>query len=211
MQSKATTVEQYIAELPADRRAAIQAVREVILKNLDKGYVERMSYGMIGYAIPHSIYPHGYHCDPKQPLPFAGLASQKQHMSMHLMSLYEGWNEQDAAGKHTRWFKEAWAKAGKKLDMGKACIRFKQLDDVPLEVVGEAIRRTPVKTYIEFYEAALRDMGKTPDGKKIPGGKPASARPRSAKADAAKPTRAKKKIAKKAAKKTAKKTRTRSR
>jgi hypothetical protein len=88
MQSKATTVEQYLAELPADRRAAIQAVRQVILKNLDKDYREGMGYGMIGYCVPHTVFPAGYHCDPKQPLPFAGLASQKNYMSVYLMGLY---------------------------------------------------------------------------------------------------------------------------
>src|SRR5580700_2777009 len=91
MQSKATTVERYLAELPPDRRAAVSAVREVILSNLDAGYAEGMQYGMIGYYVPHSIFPAGYRCDPKQPLPFAHLASQKNYMSLYLMCLYGGW------------------------------------------------------------------------------------------------------------------------
>src|SRR5262245_46375556 len=138
MISKAKTVAEYLASLPPDRRTAIEAVRKVILKNLDKDYEEGMQYGMIGYYVPHRIFPQGYHCDPKQPLNFAGLASQKNHMALYLMCYYN--NE--------TWLREAWAKTGKKLDMGKACIRFKKLDDLPLEVIGEAIHRIPAKKYI---------------------------------------------------------------
>lgn len=154
MQSKAATVEQYLAELPADRRDALQAVRMVILKNLDKNYAEGMGYGMMGYHIPHSIYPAGYHCDPKQPLPFAGLASQKSHMSLYLMCLYGNPGE-------LKWFTDAWKKTGKKLDMGKSCIRFKKLDDLALDVIGEAIRRVPAKKYIAHYESAFLAKSKT--------------------------------------------------
>lgn len=151
MQSKAKTVEQYLAQLPADRRAAIEAVRQVILKNLDTDYEEGMQYGMIGYFVPHHVYPAGYHCDSRQPLPFAGLASQKNHMSLYLMCEY-GSTEQ------LQWFQQAWAKTGKKLDMGKACVRFKKLDDLALDVIGEAIKRVPAKKYIEYCEAALQSM-----------------------------------------------------
>ncbi len=153
MQSKAQTVKQYLADLPDDRREALQTIRAVILKNLPKGYEEGMQYGMIGYYVPHSVYPPGYHCDPKQPLPFAGLASQKNHMSIHLMSLYS--DPEQAA-----WFRGAWAKSGKKLDMGKSCVRFKRIDDVPLKVIGEAIRRVPAKKYIERYESVIQSAGK---------------------------------------------------
>lgn len=153
MPSKAATVAEYLASLPPDRRQAIAAVRKVILANLDKDYAEGMQYGMIGYAVPHSVFPAGYHCDPRQPLPFAGLASQKNHMSLHLMCLY-GHAENEA------WFRKAWAKTGKKLDMGKACIRFKKADDLPLEVIGEAIRRVPAAAYIAHYERML--AGHTP-------------------------------------------------
>lgn len=148
MQSTAATVAEYLAELPDDRRTAIEAVRKVILKNLGPGYEEGMSYGMIGYYVPHSLYPAGYHCDPKQPICFAGLASQKHHMSLYLMCVYgdEG---------HARWFREAWAKTGKKLDMGKSCVRFKKVEDLALDVIGESIRRVPVKKYVDFYEQAL--------------------------------------------------------
>jgi Domain of unknown function (DU1801) len=153
MQSKATTVAQYLAELPEDRRKAIEAVRQVVLKNLDKDYEEGIQYGMIGYFVPHRVHPPGYHCDPKQPLPFAGLASQKNHMALYLMCTYG-----DTA--HAKWFQDAWAKTGKKLDMGKACVRFKKLDDLALEVIGEAIKRVPAKKYIEHCEAALKTTGK---------------------------------------------------
>jgi hypothetical protein len=159
MQSKAATVEQYLAELPEDRRAAIAAVRETILKNLDKDYEEGMTYGMIGYYVPHRLFPAGYHCNPTQPLPFANLASQKQHMALYIMGLYSA-GDGSVTNETLRWFQQAWAKTGKKLDMGKACIRFKKLDDLPLEVIGEAIRRLPAKTYIKHYEAALA-MNKT--------------------------------------------------
>src|SRR3972149_1444808 len=127
MQSKAVTVQQYLAELPEDRRAALQAVREVMLKNLDRDYEEGMQYGMIGYYVPHRVFPAGYHCDPKQPLPFAGLASQKNHLSLYLMFIFDG-------GGGEREFRAAWAKTGKKLDMGKCCIRFKKVDDLALDV-----------------------------------------------------------------------------
>jgi hypothetical protein len=150
MVSKATTVVQYLAELPPDRREAIGAVRKVFLDNLDEGIEERMSYGMIGYAVPHSIYPAGYHCDPKQPLPYGGLASQKQHMSLYLFCLY-------GSATTERWFRERWAKTGKKLDMGKSCIRFKRVEDLALDVIGEAIRRVGVREHVAMYEAALGD------------------------------------------------------
>ncbi len=150
MQSKAQTVEAYLAELPEDRRNAIQAVRETILKALPKGYEEGMQYGMIGYFIPHSIYPPGYHCDPKQPLPFAHLASQKNYMALYMGSIY-------ADAELAKWFHDAWVAEGKKLDMGKSCIRFKKLEDVPLKVVRQAIKQLPTKRFIELYETAIKD------------------------------------------------------
>lgn len=167
MQSKAATVEQYLKELPADRRAAIQAVRAVILKNLGKGYQEGMAYGMIGYSVPHAIFPQGYHCDPKMPLPFAGLASQKQYMSVYLTGLYSGGVGGAPGGELLKWFTDAWKKTGKKLDMGKVCIRFKTLDDLPLDIIGEAIARVPVQSCVDWYVHALKSMGKGPDGKPL--------------------------------------------
>jgi hypothetical protein len=155
MQSGAKTVNQYLADLPADRREALQTIRAVILKNLPKGYEEGMQYGMIGYFVPHSVYPPGYHCDPKQPLPFAGLASQKNHMAIYLMCVY-------GDSEHEAWFRQAWAKTGKKLDMGKACVRFRKLDNVPLEVIGEAVKRVPAKMFIEHYESSVKPLSQRP-------------------------------------------------
>ena len=153
MQSKAQTVKEYLAALPPDRRAVISAVRKVVRDNLDKGYSEGMQYGSIGYFVPHSVYPPGYHCDPNQPLPFAGLASQKNYMSLYLMCLY-------GEGDLWKWFHEAWAKTGKKLDMGKCCLRFKKLDDLALDVIGELIRRVPAARHIAYYESAVTVRGR---------------------------------------------------
>jgi hypothetical protein len=147
MQSAASNVEEYLAELPEERRLILSAVREVILANLDSGFSETMQYGMIGYAVPHSVFPAGYHCDPKQPLPFIALASQKNYVSLYMMGLYTGTDNEDV-----QWFRTAWAASGKKkLEMGKSCIRFKKLDDIALDVIGASIRRLPAQTYIARY------------------------------------------------------------
>lgn len=148
MQSKATTVQAYLSELPDDRRKALEALRKVIKENLPRGYQETMQYGMIGYSVPHSLYPAGYHCDPKQPLPFASLASQKNHLALYMFCIYADSAEQAR-------FVAAWKQTGRKLDLGKGCVRFKSIDDVPLDVVGEAIARIPVAKFVEAYEAAL--------------------------------------------------------
>lgn len=155
MQSKATTVKEYLENLPPDRRAAIEAVRKVILKNLDKKYKEGMQYGVIGYSVPLSVYPKGYHCTPNTPLPFAALANQKNYMSLYLMSVYCGCGPGNPGTDHGNWFREEWAKTGKKLDMGKSCIRFKKLEDLPLDLIGQAVKRVPVKAYVQFIEDAL--------------------------------------------------------
>lgn len=139
----------YLAALPAERKAALEAVRAVILKNLDPEFEEGIQYGMIGYYVPHRVFPAGYHCNPALPLPFAALASQKNHMSLSLMSIYGDGNPEE------QWLRKAWAATGKKLDMGKACIRFKRLEDVPLDVVGEAIRRVKAQEYARRYEETL--------------------------------------------------------
>lgn len=151
MTSTATTIEEYLAELPEDRREAISAVRDVVLKNLPKGYEEGMQYGMIGYYVPHSIYPPGYHCDSEQPLPFAHIASQKNHMAVYLMCIY-GDKEQE------QWFVEEYKKTGKRLDMGKSCIRFRKLENLPLELIGKAVKRVPVKKFVANYESVLANM-----------------------------------------------------
>src|SRR5262245_39673683 len=151
MQSKATTVKEYLAELPAERRKVIEAVRATILKNLPAGYEEGMQYGMIGYYVPHSLHPAGYHCDPRQPLPFAALGSQKNHMAIYLMCVYGDTKLRDE-------FSAAWKKTGKKLDMGKSCIRFKKIEDVALDVIGQTIKKVPAEKYIAFCVAAVGDQ-----------------------------------------------------
>jgi hypothetical protein len=138
-------VDEYLASLPQDRRLVISEVRKVILSNLPEGYAECIQYGMIAYVVPHSLYPAGYHCDPSKPLQYAALASQKNHMALYFMTVYgDPTTEQ--------WFRKAYAAAGKKLDMGKSCVRFKRLDDLPLEVIGQVIARVPVKAYIDRVE-----------------------------------------------------------
>lgn len=146
MTSQAATIEEYLAQIPEDRRSEIGKVREVILNNLPDGYEECIQYGMIGYVVPHSLYPAGYSCDPKQPLPYAALGNQKNHMSLHLMAAYG-----DTATRE--WFEKAYAESGKKLDMGKACVRFKKADDLPLDVIGQFFARIPVDKYIAGIEA----------------------------------------------------------
>jgi hypothetical protein len=159
MKSSATTVEEYLRSLPTDRRVAISAVRKVILSSLPEGYVECMGYGMICFVVPHSLYPAGYHCDPRLPLPLACLGSQKNHMALHLMTVYG-----DPATE--KWFRNAWAAAGTKLDMGKACVRFKRLEDVSLEVIGQIIARVPVKEYIARVEKVIGASAKKSKPKK---------------------------------------------
>jgi hypothetical protein len=143
------TVDDYLQSLPEDRRAVMNAVRQVILSHLPEGYAECMQGGMIGYVVPHSLYPAGYHCDPRQPLQYAALASQKNYMSLHLMTVYG-----DPATE--QWFRKAWQASGKKLDMGKACVRFGKLQDVPLDVIGQAIARTPVAAYVARVEKFMQ-------------------------------------------------------
>ena len=145
-----------MAALPEDRLEAITAIREVILKNLHKGYEEGMQWGMPSYFVPLSAYPAGYNCQPDQPLPFVGFASQKNHMVFYGFCIY-----MDEELKNR--FVADWKKTGKKLDMGKSCVRFKKLEDVPLKVIGDAVKRVPMKKYIKQYEAQLQQ---TAAGKK---------------------------------------------
>ena len=143
-QSKAQTVDEYLAELMPERREAISEVRKVILENLPEGYEETMQFGMIGYVIPLERYPETYN---GQALQYAALASQKNYMSIYLMNIY---GDEHAE----RWFTERYRASGKKLDMGKSCVRFKSLEHLPIELIGEAVARTPVHEFIELYEAA---------------------------------------------------------
>ncbi len=144
------TVDEYLASLPPDRREAIEAVRAHVNRNLPKGYEESLQYGMIGWCVPHRLFPAGYHCDPTKPLGFAALASQKGYMSLYLMSVY-------GSERHRTWFESAWRKTGKKLDMGKSCIRFTKVDDLALDVIGESIARIPVADYVAHYVKAREE------------------------------------------------------
>ena len=145
-QSIAKTVDEYLAELSPDRREAIAAVRKVILLHLPPGYEETMQYGMIGYVIPLERYPVTYN---GQPLEYAALASQKNYMSVYLMNIY---GDKEAES----WFVDEYKASGKKLNMGKSCLRFKKLEDLPTDLIGKAIARTTVADFIEVYEASRR-------------------------------------------------------
>ncbi len=207
-----TTVAQYLKGLPEDRRAIVDAIRETINANIDPKFAEGIQYAMIGLFVPHSVYPAGYHCDPAQPLPFASVASQKGHVGIYLFCLYMDEAEQ------TRFVK-AWKATGKRLDMGKSCVRVKKLEDVPLEVVGEAIARMSCERFIEQYEKSRpapakkggAKTGSTPKATKKTAKKTAGKAPAAKKADTKKTTVGKtaKKPAKKTGKATAKKPATR--
>jgi len=149
----ASTVAQYLAALPADRRAALSAVRKVINENLPDGYEEGMQFEMIGWYVPLSLYPAGYGENPKVPLSFVALASQKSGMVLHFLCFY---------GHPTlsTWFTNEYRKSGKKLDMGKGCVRFRKLDDLALDVVGRTVARVPVEEHMANYRAARALLGK---------------------------------------------------
>lgn len=148
MQSKLKTVPEYIDSLPAERKPVIIALRKAILKNLPKGFQEEMNYGMIGYVVPHKLYPNGYHVTPELPLPFLNIASQKNHIAVYHMAL---------SGKLLDWFKEEWMEhSTKKMDMGKACVRFKKAEDVPVELFGELASKLTPEKWIAIYEENLK-------------------------------------------------------
>ena len=154
MQSKATTVDAYVAELPEDRQKAISQLRKVIKKNIRKGFSEGMGYGMMSWSVPHSIYPAGYHCNPKDPLPFMGLASQKNSINLYHMGIY-------VDTKLLKWFQDAHAKeSSKKLDMGKSCIRYKKPEDIPFDLIGELASKMTVDDWVKMYETNLKDSRK---------------------------------------------------
>lgn len=154
MQYKAQTPEDYLAQLPVDRLEAMERLRQTILDNLPKGFSEGIGYGMIGYAVPHSIYPAGYHCDPKLPLPFMSIASQKNFIAVYHMGVY-------AIPELYDWFVAEYPKHAKtKLDMGKSCIRFKKPDQIPFELIGELTRKISVDEWIEWYERSVKTHSK---------------------------------------------------
>lgn len=150
MQSKATTVDQYLAELPDDRQEPMSKLHQVVLENIGPGTELQMNYGMIGYVIPHSKYPDGYHCNPKDPLPFINLGSQKNFIALYHCGIYahEGLME---------WFVGEYPKYVKsKLDMGKSCIRFKKMDQIPYPLIAELIAKMNADDWIDIYEANIK-------------------------------------------------------
>jgi hypothetical protein len=147
---RATTVKEYLDSLPAERKEAINKLRKIILANIPKGFEETISYGMVGYVVPLSIYPDGYHCDPKLPLPFITLASQKNYIALHHMGLY-------GSEKLLKWFTEEYPKHSKvKLDMGKGCVRFKKIDQIPYEFIGTLCSKLTIEKWIELYESNFK-------------------------------------------------------
>jgi len=150
MATAAATVSAYLKDLPDDRRQALTRLRKIIKQQLPAGFKEVINYGMPGYVVPHSRYPDGYHCDPEQPLPFLGISSQKGHVGVHHMGLY-------ADPKLMAWFKRDYARrVTGKLDMGKSCIRFKKVDAIPYDLIGELCGKMTVDAWIKLYEKNVR-------------------------------------------------------
>lgn len=150
MKYEASTVEEYISQLPEERQEVLQKLRNIIKENLPEGFEEGINYKMIGYYVPHSKYPDGYHCDPKLPLPFMNLASQKNSVNLYHSGIYANKDLHD-------WFVAEYPKYSKrKLDMGKSCIRFKKLDDIPYELIAELCTKMSVDEWVSTYESAVK-------------------------------------------------------
>ena len=150
MQSKATSPDEYLAGLPADRKEAMEKLRKTLAKNLPKGFKETMAYGMLCYVVPHTIYPQGYHCNPEQALPFISLASQKNFIALYHMGIY-------ADPQLLKWFTDEYSKTSKtKLDMGKSCIRFKKPDQIPFVLIGQLAAKMSPADWIKLYETNLK-------------------------------------------------------
>lgn len=154
MQSTAKTPQEYIDSLPEERKTTVEKLRSVILKNLPDGFQETIGYGMLGYVVPHSIYPNGYHCDPKTPLPFLSIASQKNFIAVYHMGIY-------LDEKLLNWFTSEYPNHVKtKLDMGKSCIRFKKMDQIPYELLAELFKKVTVDDWISQYESVLKGQSR---------------------------------------------------
>lgn len=150
MQSKTKTPQEYEETLPDERKQTISRLRKVILKNLPKGFTEEMSYGMIGYVVPHTLYPQGYHCNPKLPLPFMSIASQKNFIAVYHMGIY-------ADPDLLAWFNNEYPNYSKtKLDMGKSCIRFKKINEIPYDLIGKLAAKMTVQQWIALYEKQFK-------------------------------------------------------
>ena len=155
MKANGNTVEEILTSLPEDRREPFNRLHEVIMNNLPKGFEAGISYGGLGYVVPHSIYPDGYHCKPSEPLPFAGIASQKGSINFYHMGIY-------ADPKLLDWFVSEYPKhSQQKLDMGKSCIRFKKMDQIPYELIGMLMQKMSAQDWIDRYEAAYKQKKKT--------------------------------------------------
>ena len=150
MKIESNNIKEYIENLPDDRKIVIEKLREIINQNLPKGFQETISYGMIGWVVPHSIYPAGYHCDPKLPVPFLSIASQKNFVAVYHMGIY-------ADEKLLNWFVLEYPKHCKrKLDMGKSCIRFKKIEEIPFELIGELCEKMSVEQWVQLYEKSFK-------------------------------------------------------
>ena len=154
MTSNAKTPDEYIDQLPEDRKDPISKLRKIINQNIDKGFSEEINYGMIGWVVPHSLYPSGYHCDPKLPLPFLSIASQKHFVAVYHMGIY-------ASPKLLDWFVSEYLKhCSNKLDMGKSCIRFKKIENIPYNIIGELVSKMSADEWIKLYESNVKDSRK---------------------------------------------------
>lgn len=150
MSSNSMTIDEYLADIPEEKKIIIEKLRKTIKENLPKGFEEGIQYGMIGYFVPHKIYPFGYHCNPKEPLPFMSLASQKNSINIHHLGLYSNKNLLD-------WFVNEYSKfSSKKLDMGKSCMRFKNIEAIPFELIGELSQKITVQEWISVYENSIK-------------------------------------------------------
>ncbi len=150
MRYEANTPEHYLEQLPDDRKKPMTELRKVILDNLPKGFEETLGYGMLGYVVPLALYPAGYHCNPKDPLPFINIASQKNFIALHHMGMY-------ADPELLAWFQEEFPKhSSRKLDMGKSCIRFKNVEHIPFELIGALVQKMNPAQWIYLYETAFK-------------------------------------------------------
>ena len=154
MQFKSKTILEYISQLTEDRKEPISKLRNIINQNIDRGFSEEINYGMIGWVVPHSLYPEGYHCDPKLPLPFMSIASQKHFIAVYHMGVY-------ASPKLLEWFISEYPKyCSTKLDMGKSCIRFKKIENIPYNLIGELVTKMSANDWIMLYESNVKDARK---------------------------------------------------
>ena len=150
MELKTNSIKEYIVQIPQERKMYFNKLRNTILSYIPKGFEEQLNYGMIGYVVPHNLYPKGYHCDPKLPLPFISIASQKNFIAVYHMGIY-------ANPKLLEWFVTEYPKHCKlKLDMGKSCIRFKKVEQIPYKLIGELVKKMSVKEWIDLYEKVLK-------------------------------------------------------